>query len=163
MNQAYCPCGGIASLARSIRNFWDKVEKTNHCWLWIGSINLDGYGNFWSENRSEKAHRFSYLIHFGEIPKGKSVLHKCDNPRCVNPDHIYIGTQSDNMKDRSARGRIDLKGIKNPNCKLSTEQVLEIRHLRNKEKWTQSRIAKKFSIAQSHVSKLVLNMQRIDS
>lgn len=79
-------------------------EPNSGCWLWIASVNNDGYGFFGMGGRTMSAHRASWILHRGAIPKGKYVLHKCDVRQCVNPDHLYLGTQFDNMRDASIRG-----------------------------------------------------------
>lgn len=92
------------------KRFWTKVSKRGdqQCWNWIASLDTEGYGNFKSKNKkaNNKAHRMSYLLHFGDISKGLHVLHKCDNPRCVNPSHLFLGTHQDNMRDMVEKGRI---------------------------------------------------------
>jgi len=85
-------------------DFWRNVRKTASCWIWEGSRNENGYGMF-SLNECQTTHRISWTLKFGKIPKGKWILHKCDNPPCVNPDHLFIGTHTDNMKDMSKKGR----------------------------------------------------------
>lgn len=94
--------------------FWDKVKKTESCWLWIGAIN-NNYGCFNKGNRNMiKAHRFSWELAYGEIPKDKFVLHKCDTPRCVNPEHLFLGTHYDNYHDAvSKKRRLDKWGYAN--------------------------------------------------
>lgn len=86
-----------------VERFWEKVEKTDSCWVWTGS--KDRYGWFRVGSKMTKAHRFSYIIHKGEIPLGMCVLHKCDNPPCVNPTHLYIGTMADNNRDMISKKR----------------------------------------------------------
>src|SRR6266404_4287882 len=85
--------------------FWKKVIKSDGCWEWSGSRDTWNYGLIWLNKRIEKAHRMSWLIHNGELPKGVLILHKCDNPPCVRPDHLYAGTPKDNMQDAIKRGR----------------------------------------------------------
>src|SRR6266566_4592797 len=86
-------------------HFWQQVEKTNYCWNWKGSKDVSGYGEF----GSRMAHRYSWTLHFGEIPRGMCICHACDNPACVNPNHLWLGTPQANTKDRDVKGH-GLKG-----------------------------------------------------
>mgnify|MGYP001598312210 CR=1 FL=1 len=86
--------------------FFRHVDKTERCWLWNGYTNAYGYGTFGISHRSTLAHRVSWNLHKGEIPSGICVLHFCDNPPCVNPDHLFLGTHKDNMHDATVKGRI---------------------------------------------------------
>lgn len=86
--------------------FWSKVEKTDTCWIWGGNKNQDGYGLFYPlSKKTAQAHRFSWSLINGPVPDGLYVCHKCDNPSCVNPDHLFVGTQTDNMRDCKNKGR----------------------------------------------------------
>jgi hypothetical protein len=101
-----------------LKRFWPKVDikGDDKCWNWKGFIGSNGYGLFWIKG-SEMiyAHRVSYVIRKGIIPDGMLILHKCDNPSCVNPEHLYCGTQLDNMNDRDER---------NPNsCKFKLREL----------------------------------------
>lgn len=80
-------------------------EPMSGCWLWMGGLNTDGYGTFHFELRKAPAHRASWEIHCGSVPEGLYVLHKCDVPCCVNPDHLFLGTQKDNIQDCIKKGR----------------------------------------------------------
>ncbi len=87
----------------------NKTNKTDACWLWIGSLNNKGYGQIGvSHNKTAYTHRVSYTLFVGEIPKGLNVLHKCDRPSCLNPKHLFLGTQKDNMQDWKRKGRTTL-------------------------------------------------------
>lgn len=94
-------------MARFMDGF--KVDEITECWIWIKSTDGHGYGTLASANNGspKKAHRVSYTLFVGEIPNGNIVRHKCDIPSCVNPDHLEIGTQADNMQDASKRGRLN--------------------------------------------------------
>jgi hypothetical protein len=88
--------------------FWKKVRKSDGCWEWTGAVNEWGYGRIGSRDRlgaKRTAHRLSWLLAFGPIPDGALVLHACDNPPCVRPDHLFLGTHEDNMQDRHNKGR----------------------------------------------------------
>ena len=91
-----------------MKAFWDKVYKTETCWIWRGAIRgKSGYGCLKVEGKTYNAHRFVWFLTYKQFPK-KLVLHKCDNRLCVNPDHLFEGTQSDNMKDALKKGRIKI-------------------------------------------------------
>src|SRR5258708_2027850 len=88
-------------------DFWSKVAigGDNECWIWQTGKDQDGYGAFWWSNRQVKAHRFSWGLFGGSIPDGMYVLHSCDNPSCVNPSHLFLGTTQDNTADRDIKER----------------------------------------------------------
>lgn len=99
---------------RNIRNFWAKVQKRGpeECWPWVGAKGPQGYGFFGMTGRLITAHRASYLLNNGSVPKEMCVLHRCDNPNCVNPEHLFAGTHRDNIDDKMLKGR-QSKGEKN--------------------------------------------------
>jgi hypothetical protein len=84
--------------------FWAKVRKGDGCWEWNAAKRL-GYGKFAYEGKVIDAHRLSWLLHFGPIPEGMLICHRCDNPPCVRPDHLFLGTRADNTHDMDAKGR----------------------------------------------------------
>lgn len=142
--------------------FWDKVIKTENCWVWIGNRNNYGYGiqALGKGNQRALAHRTSYEMHKGPIPEGKHVCHTCDHTWCVNPEHLFTGTRSDNMTDCVNKGRHVshthpgyVRGSKNGRTKLSEEDVINIVKMR-KEGAYQREIAAKFNIHQTNVSRI---------
>lgn len=114
--------------------FWSRVERgaPEACWPWIGSRLPSGYGRFYPAWKvGLYAHRFSWELANGrEVPEGLYVMHACDNPKCVNPAHLSVGTHSDNMRDAVSKGRhahVVMPGERHPNHKLTAVQVAEIR------------------------------------
>lgn len=102
------------------------VDKQSGCWLWVGSTVTDGYG-VWNAHGQRTAHRASYVLHKGVIPDELHVLHRCDQPNCVNPEHLFLGTHQDNMADLRAKGRAyGAKGAANFGAKLNEAQVMAI-------------------------------------
>ena len=113
---------------RSIDRFISSYVSGSGCWLWAGNIDKDGYGRFGLDGKTQRAHRVAYQFFCGKIPKGMCVLHQCDVPACVNPDHLWLGTNSENTQDRCKKGRSGRsKGEKNGGSKLTELQVSEIR------------------------------------
>lgn len=109
------------------QRFWAMVRKSDRCWEWSGCLNNRGYGQFNIGGKAELAHRVSWEIANGSIPDGLNALHRCDNPCCVRPDHLFLGTLSDNSNDMVRKGRRTYpKGVIYAN-KLTETQVLEIR------------------------------------
>jgi hypothetical protein len=103
---------------RQLRNFWKKVSKIpGGCWEWTAGRDRDGYGRFWVYGITSYSHRVSFMIHHGHLP-GNCIMHTCDNPACVNPDHLRPGTHTDNMKDMKEKGR---SKIGHPKKRLSAE------------------------------------------
>ena len=92
--------------AKQIARFLNFINKTENCWLWKGSVFASGYGRFSLRQRSMKAHRVAYILFKGEVIEGKIVCHKCDNPLCVNPDHLWLGTFVENTHDMIIKGRL---------------------------------------------------------
>lgn len=130
------------------KRFWDKVNKTDGCWEWT-AFKRAGYGRIAIGNkRAVDSHRISYLLHFGLIPKGMNVLHKCDNPGCVNPQHLFLGTHKDNMRDKALKKRApSMKGRNNPSSTLTEVDVLQIRSKYSTGKFSQRKLAKEFSVS----------------
>lgn len=99
------------------------------CWIWLGMLDSGGYGTIKLNRRTQKAHRVSWEHYRGLIPDEIKVLHRCDIPMCINPDHLFLGTQAENIADMIAKGRNrGSPGEQNGRAKLTVKQVLEIRH-----------------------------------
>jgi hypothetical protein len=123
------------------------------CLLWTGSLRDNGYGQFYFRGQAaEKAHRVSWVLHRGKIPDGISVLHRCDVPACVNPEHLFLGTIADNNRDMSEKGRRvpppRYLGVSHPNAKLTPAKVREMRRL-HQAKVPLSQICKRFGVSKS--------------
>lgn len=142
-----------------IADFWRQVNKTSDCWNWVGTKPSGRYGRFKFKGEKFAAHRFSWLIHHGEIPSGAHVLHHCDNPACVNPSHLYLGDHKQNMSDKVARGRCNAAcGEGNGFSKLTEHDVRRIR-ARYSEGARQVDLARDFNVYQTTISKIVTRKQ----
>ena len=153
--------------------FWCKVDikEEADCWNWTASTNKQGYGRFRYQGKKVGAHRLSWQIANGDIPEGLCVLHRCDNPKCCNPKHLFVGTRSDNMQDMVLKGRKHLfvgednyfsthtfpqNGETNPQSKLQEDQVINIRKL-FLGGTPQPKIGDIYGISQTHVSNICSN------
>lgn len=129
------------------------------CWEWR-RVNNRGRGIFCAGGGRCLASRASWIIFRGSIPGGKHVLHYCDNPRCVNPSHLWLGDHADNMADKKAKGRASrMPGEDHPLAKLTNEQVREIYELAKARELTQSEIGKKYGVTNCTVSNIVRGTQ----
>lgn len=140
--------------------FWAKVDRSggpDACWTWTASQRIAfGYGMFCiSRFKSVSAHRFSWELHNGPIPKGLSILHRCDNPKCVNPAHLTIGSQKENIQDASQKGRlVRPSGARNGQSKLTDKDVQTIRRLRA-QKVPIATVAAQFGVSLATISMIV--------
>lgn len=134
-----------------------RIEKTDSCWIWKGTKNEYGYGVFLlpGKTSSIRAHRFSYQIHKGEIPVGLVVMHSCDNPICVNPSHLSVGTKLDNNRDAIRKNRTRT-GEAHQRSKLTDMQVDEIRA----SSLSQKEISEKYGVNQSQISRIKNGLRR---
>lgn len=146
---------------RSIADrFWLKVHKTDSCWLWTGAVHPNGYGALRDTGKYSgvlSAHHISWELHNGPIPNGLWVLHNCpsgDNPACVNPVHLWLGTHRHNVLDRDTKGRV-AKGEQSGTSKLTESQVLAIRKRYAAGGITYSTIAREFHLSSGHVWNIV--------
>lgn len=141
---------------------YEMVE--GQCWLWTGASSKKGYGAFYFRGRQVGAHVASYWIHVGDVPADLQVLHRCDVRPCVNPEHLFLGTQSDNMQDMVRKGRqkkvgTPQRGELNANLKLSDAQVTEIRALFSTG-MRQTEIARTVGATKANVWSIVHNRSR---
>jgi len=137
-----------------MQRFWKKVKKTDTCWLWTASTNGRGYGLFWTGEKNVPAHRFAFGLE--AIPEGMNVNHKCDNTLCVNPRHLYAGTQKQNIADMYHRGRDNVqhqKGEDHGMATVSDKAVERIRKIYASGCETQRSLALKFNVSQSTIQR----------
>lgn len=149
---------GRFDLPTEVDRFWTKVDKRGDCWEWRGCVNNKGYGQFSTGDRAHRKlilpHRYSYELSYGTIPPGLFVLHRCDNPRCVRPDHLFLGTNLDNMADMRRKGRSRF-GERHPLAKLTMAQVALIRE-RHAAGETSARLAQAFQVTPSTINNIVV-------
>ena len=145
------------------KRFWPKVSVTKNpykCWEWKASKNRGGYGQIRVGGRKGRpllAHRASWMIHNGSVPSGFIVIHDCDNPGCVRPGHLRLGTHSENKLDACLKGRI-ARGKRLPHTRLTVRQVIEIRRMYTR----MIRVAaRKYKISQSMVTSIVHKKRRV--
>ena len=163
-----------------VKRFWSRVRKTHGCWEWQGSQSDAGYGTVTCRSVSKQpllTHRVSWELATGHSPRTRHVLHECDNPCCVRPDHLFLGTQQDNNEDRDAKGRVasgdrngartrpyrnlfvrnggsGLCGEAHPQARLTEVQVKCLLYLSHKGVINR-RLAERFGVSETHVGRLV--------
>ena len=134
-----------------IERFIEKIQVNEPCWVWTGAVNANGYGSMWDGEKAETASRLAYRLLIGPINDGLFVLHRCDNPLCVKPSHLFLGTHTENMRDRDMKGRCAKAfGARNPMAKLTEEQAREIKL----SSLPASHYVEKFSISAASVSRI---------
>lgn len=138
------------------QRFWEKVQigEVDECWKWHACQDKNGYGRVGFQNKLWRAHRVAWVLTFGPIPKGMCVCHKCDNPDCVNPYHLFLGTYADNNADKVAKGRDAYRGEQNGNSKLTEWDVLEIRRLLIETNASQRELAGLFGISSVNIGRI---------
>jgi len=147
---------------KNLENIWGKINKksSSECWEWAGGLR-DGYGRIKINYKNYNAHRLVYELTYGLIPKGMCVLHKCDNRKCCNPEHLFLGTNNDNVKDKVSKNRQSHISINNGELcgthKLITEQVVQIRLLYTTKKYSQRMLAKIYNVSQTTIWEILNN------
>ncbi len=138
-----------------VARFFDKVQITKHCWLWTGCI-VGGYGQFGFRGSIIRAHRFSYELFVGPIELEKHILHRreCGNRNCVNPHHLYMGTNDDNMRDKATWGNVAI-GERHGQSKLSESDVISIRKIHKNTSQSYEDTAAIFGVDPTQISNIV--------
>lgn len=147
--------------------FWNMFKglSINECWEFKGARTSAGYGQVWKYPKVIYSHRVAWELIYGEIPKGMSICHHCDNPPCCNPKHLFLGTHADNMHDAKTKGRnkyTTLYGENHPLSKLTEEDVITIRKIYQKgvpgkaSPFSTKGIAKRYGVAYSLISRIIL-------
>jgi hypothetical protein len=141
------------------------IDPVTNCWLWQNSKDSAGYGTFRYNGKIWKAHRVSFELFKTLIPSPKNIdiCHKCDVRNCVNPDHLFLGTDIDNVADKIRKGRFRngvMHGESNPMCKLSDKIVAEIRAKYVPVVYSQNKLAREYNISQSSISFILNNKRR---
>lgn len=144
-----------------IARFWAKVRRSsdNECWEWTASRTLGGYGQMEIAGKFWSAHRMAWVVARGQIPDGVFVLHKCDNPKCVNPQHLFLGSAKDNASDRDRKGRgVTCQDGKMP-VKFTSEQISSIK-LDRAGGMKIAELMTKYGISRQYVQRIVSNKRR---
>jgi len=152
----YC-CGHNLTHHPWPARFWRHVSirSENECWVWQGRINSTGYGRVGNNGKVYYAHRMAYELCVGPIPKGLCVLHACDNRRCVNVRHLFLGTDADNVHDAIAKGRMRyVNGSRVGAAKLTEQQVIEIRSIYETGHITQRELGAKYHVSHSTIGRI---------
>jgi hypothetical protein len=136
--------------------FWAKVGKTESCWLWTGSRLGRGYGMFRHNGKTVKAHRIAWELEYGPVPQGLYVLHTCDNPPCVRPEHLFLGTQFANMRDMVSKGRCRPQGQR----ASPSDEIARVIADRYAAGTTQRVLAVEFGWGQSTISRTIHRLTR---
>lgn len=143
-----------------ISRFWSKVNVDSplNCWEWQAYLNHSDYGMYQLDDRPFYAHRISYFLEHGTLPEGIFILHRCDNPKCVNPNHLFTGTLEDNARDRAQKHRSrDSRGEKSGSAKLCAMDIITIREILDNHppKGTKTKLAAQYGITKATISKIV--------
>jgi hypothetical protein len=159
---------------RHIEKFFYHVDKfgdfpehapgIGRCWNWTAYVNKFGYGVAWNGEKIIRAHRLSWAIKNGDIPPGLCVLHKCDNRKCVNTEHLFLGTAEDNMLDCIRKKRLNpTTGMKHWSCKLSDSEIRKIRRIYKETSTSSVQLASMFGVSATHICRILRGECRLES
>lgn len=150
--------------------FYRQAQEIGDCLIYTGGHDKDGYGQFWYVKQSLRAHRVAYIIAYGYIPEGMQVLHTCDNPSCVKPDHLFLGTNADNLADMVAKGRSYggdrhhirrnpelVRGENSATAKINWAIVREIRANYNNTIITRTQLASEYKLSKASIDSILAN------
>jgi len=146
---------------KPLDRIWEKIDKSSGCWLWKAGKNQNGYGLIRANGKERLAHRLAWELTNGPIPKGMCICHKCDNPACINPNHLFLGTQKDNIKDMDGKGRRGTNGVYGERVnttKLTNNAVLEIRALHKNGHSCQC-LSERFGVSHTQIWRIVSGHQ----
>jgi hypothetical protein len=150
--------------------FWKRVHKTEGCWEWMGCRSYSpkypkssGHGQIRIDDRAVLVHRFSWELHYGPIPEGLVVCHHCDNPPCVRPDHLFLGTMADNTHDSMSKGRMPM-GEAAPNARLTADQVREIRKVCEHRTVSYMELGRRYNVSEATIRAIIrgLNWKQLE-
>jgi len=145
------------TLSEESEIFWSRVHKGRTCWEWQAGRTSAGYGLIYFQGSRQLAHRVAWQLEYGPIPEGRCVCHHCDNPRCVRPDHLFVGTHKDNMNDMHHKGRAGdhrwwrQPGRRHHKAKITQQQASEIRLLYATTDKTQRQLASQYGVSQAAI------------
>lgn len=150
---------GVYKRIPAYRRFLTKIKKLDSCWEWIGAIGTHGYGRFGLKNKTIQAHRYSFELFNSRIPLDMWVLHSCDNRKCVNPEHLFLGDRDLNIKDCIDKRRHAF-GESHAMSKLSDQDIIKIRNLYSSGIHTQQQLADEFKTTNSNISQIINHKSR---
>ncbi len=137
-------------------DFFDHVLPNGDCWEWVVATFPNGYGRVRYKGKMMQTHRMAYIFKYGQIPDGKLVCHTCDNPLCINPDHLFLGTSLDNTHDMIKKGRaIYFKGEQVWKHKLKEQQVIDIRSKYASKRYTQQQLADEYKVSRHTIFSII--------